>query len=197
MAQPVRRSTLTQFFQWESESWVEVVADLSTEDKVYFMPLDTLKAYFTANDSEILTGIIAELFESEFPPVDPELILRSHTAVFCVLLRIGEGKAIEDFVQFEELSDSRLPFDPKSPPAEFASANDDRTILQRFCEKQWMYCVPIFSRSMLHKRFGPQRLLPITHKEACKTNGPYEKYVVRLYGSHNKLVAPGKNKVAP
>jgi hypothetical protein len=195
MAQPVRRPKLNEFFQWESQSWVVVVADITTEEKAYFMPLESLKSYFTANDCSTLTCIISELFESDFPPIDPELILRSHTAVFCTLLRLGHGRCIEDFVQFEELSDSRLPFDPNHPPAEFSLANDDPTFLRRFCEKQWMYCVPVFNRHMLHKRFGSQRLLPITYKESLGVEGIADRSIIKLYGPHNKFITAGKEKV--
>jgi hypothetical protein len=193
MAQP--HPTLNEYFRWESQSWVEVVADGTADEKAYFMPLESLKAYFTANESRTLITILSELFESDFPPVEPELILRSHTAVFCILLRLGQGKCIEDFVRYEELSDSRLPFDPNHPPAEFSFINDDPTFLQRFCEKQWMYSVPIFDRHMLHKHFGRQRLLPITYKESLGPEGIANKSEVILYGPHNKLVAPGKDKV--
>ena len=159
------------------------------------MPLESLKSYFMANESSTLTSIISELFESDFPLIDPELILRSHTAVFCILLRLGQGKCIEDFVQFEELSDSRLPFDPNQPPAEFSFANDDPSFLQRFCKKQWMYCVPVFNRHMLHKHFGPQRLLPITYKESLGREGIADRSIIKLYGLHNKLDILGKEKV--
>ena len=195
MAQPARRPALNEFFQWETQSLVEVVQDLTTDEKAYFMPLEILTSYFIANDSSALKSIISEVFETEFPPIDPDIILRSHTAVFCILLRLGQGQFIEDFVQFEELSDIRLPFDSNHPPAEFSFANDDPDFLQRFCEKQWMYCVPVFNRHMLHKHFGPQRLLPITYKESLVKEGVLDRSVIKLYGPHNRLNDSGKEKV--
>ncbi|RFU24317.1 hypothetical protein B7463_g12025, partial [Scytalidium lignicola] len=185
MSQHVRgtRPALVEYFQWEAQSWVQ---GISGEEKTYFMPIEKAKAYFTANGSKELSKILIELFNSNLPPVDPDLILRTHTAIFCILLRIGQGKWIDYFARYEELSDRRLPFDATHPPIEFP--NEDPTLLQKFCEKQWMYCVPIFDDRMLHRHFGPQRLLPITYKEFYGVERMAEKYVIRLYGSNNKLL---------
>ncbi|KAH6674263.1 hypothetical protein B0J14DRAFT_35422 [Halenospora varia] len=189
MSQSGQRSALNEFFQWESQAWVEAVADLSTDEKVYFMPLEKVKSYFTANDNCALSKILVELFKTDFPPIDPELLLRDHTAIFCILLRIGKGEFIEDFAQYEELSDRRLPFDPKRPPEEFTNITDDEAFLERFCEKQRMYCVPVFDGHMLHKNFGRQRLLPIISAEAHEKDGLVRKYVIEVYGPHNRLHA--------
>lgn len=198
MAKAVQNAALQEFFRWERQSWVEVVADIATDERAYVMPVETLRSYFKANDSRKLNKILSEVFQSEDIPVDPEAILRTHTAVFCILLRISKGEYIEDFVRFEELSDQRLPFDPAHPPACFleaaAAADDDQDFVQRFCEKQWMYCVPVFDNHMLHKHFGRQRLLPITHKERCGGQS-MAIYKIKLYGPHNKIIPAGSEIV--
>jgi hypothetical protein len=195
MSQPDHHAVLQDFFRWESQSWVEVVADITTDEKTYFMPVETLKSYFKADGSKKLNKILSELFQSEDIPISPELILRTRTAVFCILLRISKGRYIEYFARYEELSDERLPFDPAHPPACFPVATDDPEFLQRFCEKQWMYCVPIFDNHMVHKHFGRQRLLPITHKERRGGGGSAIIYKIKLYGPHNKLFPEGSQVV--
>jgi len=195
MLQPGQQPALHEFLQWESQSWVEVVADMTTDEKAYFMPLENLKSYFTADDRRELSKILSEVFQSDLPPVDSELILRDHTAIFCILLRIGQGRYIEHFACYEELSDRRLPFDLNHPPTEFPAVNDDPTFLQRFCEKQRMYCVPIFDDHMLHRHFGPQRLLPITYREPHGVEGMADRYVIKLYEPHNKLLGAGYETV--
>jgi hypothetical protein len=169
------------------------VADLNTDGKAHFMPLEELKSYFAAEDGEPLSKILTEVFQTRFPPVDPESILREHTAVFCILLHIGEAQYIEEFVRYEELSDRRLPFDFNRPPAEFPLVQHDPTLFTRFCELQWAYCVPIFDGHMLHKHFGTQRLLPITKQQPC-TEGS-TKLVIELYGPHNKLIPAAQKSV--
>jgi hypothetical protein len=159
------------------------------------MPVETLKSYFKGNGSRKLNKILSEVFQSEDVPIDPEVILRGHTAVFCILLHISKGKFIEDFACFEELSDQRLPFDPAHPPAYFPEAINDPDFLQRFCETQWIYCVPVFDNHMLHKHFGRQRLLPITHKERCGSTASVATYKIKLYGPHNKLIPAGSENV--
>lgn len=192
MAQPARtqRSALVDFFQWEAQSWIQVV---NGNEKTYFMPIEKAKAYFTANGSKELNKILIEIFNSKFPPIDPDLILREHTAILCILLRLGQGKYIDYFARYEELSDRRLPFDAAHPPLEFPQ--DSPTLLEKFCEKQWMYCVPTFDDHMLHRHFGAQRLLPITDKLLKGTDRMAEKYVVTLYGPNNKLLPRNNDKV--
>lgn len=195
MATAPHHAALQEFFRWERQSWVEVAADITTDEKAHFVPVETLKSYFKGNGSRKLNKILLEVFQSEDIPVDPEVILRGHTAVFCILLRISKGRYIEDFAYFEELSDHRLPFDPAHPPAHFPEDIDDPSFLQRFCETQWMYCVPTFDDHMLHKYFGRQRLLPIVHKELCGARGDTAMYKIKLYGPHNKLILVGSEIV--
>ncbi|KUJ07011.1 uncharacterized protein LY89DRAFT_375144 [Mollisia scopiformis] len=186
-----QHAALHEFFRWESQSWVEVVKDITTDEKSYFMPLENLRTYFKANDSKKLNRILCEVFGTTFPPVDSDFILRDHTAVFVILLRIGQGKLIEHFAQYEELSDRRLPFDPVNPPRELLEITEDRDILGRFCEKQIMYCVPAFNGNMVNKNFG-RRLLPITSKEPQGTEGLAGRYVIKVFGPLNKLVPAGQ-----
>jgi hypothetical protein len=188
-------SAVDDFFQWESESLVEVVADMTTEETTHFLPSELLEAYFTNNDCQHLHDILTSVFEPDDPPVDPELILRDHAAVFCILLSIGRGAYIEHFAAFEELSDSRLPFDEEHPPRHFPEAEDDPIFLERFCERQWMYCVPVFDGHMLHRHFGAQRILPITGKEPLGIEGMAGRYLITVHESHNKLIPVGEHKV--
>jgi hypothetical protein len=198
----VQKHALDEYLSWESQKLVEVVANISTDEKTSFIPVGNVKSYLTANGGQRLSNILAEIFKSDFPPIDPELILRDHIAIFCILLRIGHGKHIEHFARFEELSDRRLPFDPNNPPTEFPLGDHDPAFLIQFCEQQWRYCVPIFDSHMLHKHFGRQRILPIIHKKACENERKAcgnerkaEKYVITVYSPHNKLLAGGKNTV--
>jgi hypothetical protein len=193
-SQPDHYDVLQDFFRWENQSRVEVIADLATDEKTYFMPLETLKSYFRANGGKRLDKILAELFHPDIP-IKPEIIFRTHTAVFCILLLISKGRYIEYFSCYEELSDQRLPFDPAHPPACFPVATGDSKFLQRFCETQWRYCVPIFDNHMVHKRFGPQRLLPITHKERLGVRGVAIIYKIKIYEPHIKLLPDGSRIV--
>jgi hypothetical protein len=195
MAHLSQQSALHEFFRWESQSWVGVVADVTTDEKVYFMPVKNVQTYFMANDSRKLNKILTEVFKSDYLPIDSELILRDHTAIFCILLRLGQGKQIEHFARYEELSDRRLPFDSSHPPPEFPSVDEDNTFLQRFCDKQKMYCVPVLDSHMIHKHFG-QRLLPITSHELYGSQSIGSQHVVTIYGPHNKLLPSGADTVS-
>jgi hypothetical protein len=191
---------LQDFFRWESQSFVPIISSLTTDDKTHFMPISTLNTYFSASNSAKLSKILAEVFKSDFPPVDPDLILREHTAVFAILLRVGRGELIEHFARYEELGDRRLPFDGSNLPSEFVQIGEDEgrgdELSHAFCEAQWMYCVPILDGHMLHKHFGKQRLLPITDKEAVGVDGMADKFVVKVFGGYNKLVTGAQDPVS-
>ena len=196
MPQPRQHVALDAFFKWETQSWVEVVGDIATDERAKFMPLETLRGYFAADDCSKLNKILSEVFATKYPPVDAEFVLREHVAVFAILLRIGQGSYIEEFARYEELSDRRLPFDATRPPMGFPTPEDDPTFLERFCEKQRMYCVPIFDAHMLHKHFGSQRLLPIISKEPHGGDGASsDEYVINVYGPHNKMIPRGQETV--
>ncbi|POS83482.1 hypothetical protein EPUL_005310 [Erysiphe pulchra] len=183
-------SALEDYFEWEYEAWVEIFADLEQETREHFLPLDTVRSYFTTCDGHLqrnLDKILVEIFNIDPPPVNSDLILRDHTAIFCILLQIERGKYIEHFTCFEELSDQRLPFDSAHPPRPFPTIKGDSTFFQEFCEVQRRYCVPIFNPHMLHKNFGHQRLLPITSKERLRTRGKDTAHIITLYGPHNKI----------
>jgi hypothetical protein len=196
MYQPGCKVALDEYAQWERDAWVDVVVDLASDERAVFMPMEKLRAYFSDNYSSRLNSILCEVFQTDYPPVDPELILRDHTAIFAILVSIGQGKEIEYFAQYEELSDRRLPFDPKNPVAEFPDADNDPNFLERFCEKQQRYCVPVFDGFMQHKRFGAQRLLPITERTLQGMDGSASKYVIKLYRPHNKLLPKGQEVVS-
>jgi hypothetical protein len=195
MPNPGQQTALNEFLEWELQSRVEIVADKGTGEKVYFMPLQNVKSYFTANDGRKLNKILTEVFKSKYPPIDADLVLREHTAVFCILLHMGQGKLIEHFACYEELSDRRLPFDSIHPPREFPALDEDPNILRHFCEEQTAYCVPVFDSHMVHKRFGGQRLLPIRSRRSYGPPGVANQYVVTIYGPHNKLLPAGSDTV--
>ncbi|RKF56173.1 putative protein kinase-like [Erysiphe neolycopersici] len=183
-------SALEDYFKWEYEAWVEILADLEQEAKEHFLPLDAVRSYFTTCDSQLqrnLDKMLVEIFNMDPPPVNSDLILRDHTAIFCILLQIEREIYIKHFTCFEELSDQRLPFDLAHPPQPFPINKGDSMFFQEFCEVQRRYCVPIFNPHMLHKNFGNQRLLPITSKERLRTRGKSTAHIITIYGPHNKI----------
>jgi hypothetical protein len=197
MASSPQKSAIEEYLQWEDRARVEVIADLTIAEKTYFLPIENARNYFGANDCKILRKILKEIFFSEHLPVDVELILRDLTAILCILLRIGHGSAIQDFAYFEELFDGRLPFDSTHPPLDFPGDTGDALFLHKFCEEQWMYCVPAFNSHMLHKRFGTRRILPITHQRPHDPSysGVGKKYIIDLYEPLNKLIPAGRTEV--
>ncbi|RKF57865.1 putative protein kinase-like [Golovinomyces cichoracearum] len=182
---------LEDYFNWECQSWIEILADLELDEREKFLPLDAVKTYFTTRDSKKkrnLENLLSEVFAMEFPPTNSDLMLRDHTAIFCILLRIGRGKYITYFTGHEELSDRRLPFDLAHPPRSFPNVKGDSLFLREFCNVQQRYCVPMLDAHMLHRHFGDQQLLPITLKKSLPTRGLARSHIIEIYGSYNKII---------
>jgi hypothetical protein len=189
MSQPDHNAGLQAFYQWERDSFINVVSDLITGETRSFMPVENLKAHFQEYGRKKLNKILSLVFRPEEVPVDSEAILKSYTAVFCILLHTGKARYIEHFASYDDLSDQRLPLDPASRPANFPVATDEPHFFERFCETQWTYCVPIFQRPMLNRHFEPHRLLPIIYRERVATGGSAILYKIRLHGRYNKLLS--------
>lgn len=178
---------LAEYFSWEREAWVEILADVDGDEREHFLPLESLKSYFTMCDDwhrKNLDCILAEVFQTDLPPIDADLILRDHAAVFCILLNINRAQHIEHFACFEELSDRRLPFDITRPPRHFPRHPE---FLSEFCAVQKRYCVPIFDAHMLHKHFESQRLLPITFRRPLNTRGTPRTAIIGIYKLNNHI----------
>jgi len=151
------------------------------------MPLNAVKDYLEADRNARLHQILVALFEPEEPQVYADEILQNFIAIFCILLEIGGGKYIGSFTSTWDLCDQRLPFDPLRAPSPFPIVPEDNRFFERFCEKQWRFCVPNFQFPMIRIHFEEKRILPIIQKDLIAGGGSAMLYRIRLHGSYNKL----------
>jgi hypothetical protein len=156
-----------------------------TEERSTFLPISNAKAYLAENNHVRLDDILDALFSPEEPPVDSATILSNYTAMFCILVDMGHGAAIGEFVNHDH-NDGQLPFDPHHEPPGLPPVTDGE-FFKKFCSIQFQFCVPTFPKNMA-RRFGSDRILPIREKRKLADGGSAIIYEIKLHGSYNKLL---------
>jgi hypothetical protein len=161
---------------------------------IEFAVRDKIREYLEGNDQEKLNQIIADLFPRG-DGIWPNDILPNNIAVFCTLLKISKGRWIKHFRHHESLSDARLPFNPKSQPLNWPEDTGDPDFLNKFCEEQWKYCVPVIREPFVDKHFPKDTILPIVYKKSLSSGGSATLWLIRLHPACNKLVSEAEKAV--
>jgi hypothetical protein len=161
---------------------------------IEFAVRDKIREYLEGNDQEKLNQIIAALFPRG-DGIWPNDILPNNIAVFCTLLKISKGRWIKHFRHHESLSDARLPFNPKSQPLNWPEDTGDPDFLNKFCEEQWKYCVPVIREPFVDKHFPKETILPIVYKKSLSSGGSATLWLVRLHPAYNKLISEAEKAV--
>ncbi|CAG8952521.1 hypothetical protein HYFRA_00009625 [Hymenoscyphus fraxineus] len=147
-----------------------------------FTPISAVTSHLEEDGR--LEDILDALFQPDGGP-EADILLPNYVAIFCILIEIGKGTAIEHFVR-QGLNDKHLPFDPQHAPADFPPDTSDGTFYQRFCEMQWRFCVPDFERGV-ERVFHNRSLLPIVKKRAVAEGGSAKLFEIEVHSSYNKL----------
>jgi hypothetical protein len=201
MATPPVQPDYAQVFQ-EFHSWVqrkyshEVIINPNTTDSVLleFVAPSDLKQYFEEDGHRRLTNIITALFPHN-ENIYSDDIFPEKLAVFCTLMNISKGRWIEHFCQYDTLRDISLPFSPNNRPLDWPETPDDQEFLQKFCQEQWKFCVPVMKRPFVDKRFQKDQVLPIIFKKALNTGGSAALWLIKLHPAHNELITDDEKKV--
>jgi hypothetical protein len=195
MTQPRPQQSLSgpteDFLEWLRKNQSYAKTDPEIEERLAFFPISEVKKALGADNREWLDDILDELFQPDDPP-DSVTLLNKYAAVFCILLEIGKGRAIADFIR-KELHDQRLPH-PNSEPPGFPQYGGDGTFYKRFYAKQWRFCAPEFEKNM-DTHFEADRILPIVRKERLGGGGSATLYEIKLHSSYN-LLLPQPHSIA-
>lgn len=138
--------------------------------------------------------IIAALFPNS-DAIYPEDIFPDKLAVFCTLLKTSRGRWIEHFKQYDTLSDTALPFSPTNPPQNWPDTGNDQEFLQKFCQEQWKFRVPIFRKPIVERRFHKDQVLPIIFKKALNSGSSASLWLIKIHPAYNQLITEDEKKV--
>lgn len=119
---------------------------------------------------------------------------------FAILLLMGKGEKIKDFVTLDDLlqirPDDRLPFNSESLKNYFRVPENDPLVCM-FMEKQWDFATPTLSRLLLSRELKPQAILPYLHKEIAGNSSMGRVLKVTLHSkSHHLPVKDNKVRLS-
>ncbi|KAF2648100.1 kinase-like protein [Lophiostoma macrostomum CBS 122681] len=152
-------------------------------DDQAFVPYNLVKGVLNKEN------VSAALLESKVERQDLEsttvYILRGARRIFAILLHIYEVKSILKFIAYDELQpkslDQSLPFRQDVLhflPTETAG---------RFCEAQWQFSAPTFSRNFAHRELSKRTVMPITRSIHIGKGSVGQVYEIELHPGHHKL----------
>jgi hypothetical protein len=187
MAQHDEHPDIQGFLEWVRRNSEYAVRDPNSEERRAFIPLKTVREYFKEEGGARLKELLLTIFAPNDPPVDPDDILENYTQIFCILIEIGKCRFIGSFTSWG-YGDRMLPFDPDHPPPSyFPTDTTDPKFYEKFCNKQWKFCVPELKSPMMNIRFHPDRILPIVSKDKITGGGSAILYKIKLQSSYNRL----------
>ncbi len=153
------------------------------EERVY-IPLKKLKERLTRRR---VKGLLSALFDNkERSAPDVDVVISHYLRAFAILLRIGKGIMIYQFVNHKSLQDERLPF--LQEPSEFPSSSQC-DIWAAFRQEQWAFCTLTLEYNM-GLPIRPDEILPINHKEKIAEGGSSITYRIIVDREYDKLVPP-------
>jgi hypothetical protein len=146
------------------------------------------------NDCTPLEKLLRGLYRGADEKPKAETILfpetESYVAILCILTTLGKGHLIHHFVT-QSLHDGHLPL--RGPPNEPFPLNTGYSDLYKeFCCRQWMFCVPHFTKAK-ENIFDKNRILPITKKTLVGVGGgSAEVYEIRIHACYNRFHDDGR-----
>jgi hypothetical protein len=181
--EPTHSPAVEAFYAWIKNPRVAIDLDNDLDD---FIPAGEVEAYFR-EDPPRLVAILTALFGSEdarWRGRAREIATR-YSVVFAILISIGHGEYILNFLPHESLCDKKLPFETR--PTKFPWAPSDSVeLFDRFQEAQSRFCAVKFERNTTPE-FDDSQPMPYLSKELLDEGGSAKVYKVQIHASHDLL----------
>ncbi|KAL9632109.1 MAG: hypothetical protein Q9164_005519, partial [Protoblastenia rupestris] len=187
-SQPDYEPAIQEFHQWRESEGARRSGIRGSDNKTTcsFIPVSILGKYLVGQ-SDRIERLLQALFRStEMLPPEPSYVRAHYLRPFAILLSIGQGRMILQFVLHKSLEDHRLPF--RGRPTDFPLTIPDSYHL--FESHQWQFCASKLEYDMRH-HLDDQAILPITQIEEIGNgeNAVFHKIVVEE--NYNGLLPPG------
>ena len=181
------------FYAWIKKPRVASAQDEDIAGLQDFIPAGEVQAYLREDPSR-LADILTALFGSEDRRWRGRAkeIVDHYSVVFAILVSIGHGEYILNFLPHQEtLCDKKLPFETR--PTKFPWAPSDSVeLFDRFQEAQSRFCAVKFERNTTPE-FDDSQPLPYLSKELLDEGGSAKVYKVQIHASHDLLQNSANN----
>jgi hypothetical protein len=150
-----------------------------------FLPRSALAPYFA--DRSRLEDLLEAVVDSNAPPVDTSLLSESYLTVFSILVLLGRGGLIADFIRNENFCDDKLPFSADTG-AQWPTSSGfdlDPDVIRRFCDIQWIFLPHNFGINDGVPVLEPERVLPITNWQQVAENAFATVTEITIHPAHH------------
>lgn len=176
-----------EFHRWLRKN---LISTGNTDVDSTFLPPDKLSEYLDHN----LERMLSEIYKGDENGIHYKQISSGYSAVFCILLRIGQIKFLQRFLDEDTLKDIHLPLNPEQKPTKFPIDTHDSDFYEKFCAEQWRFCPPLMEPII--KNFEKDRILPFESKELIAEGGSAYVYKISVYPYYNSLAPVFSNVCA-
>ena len=150
-----------------------------------YLPDDVLADYFTL---ERVKQTLILLYSHRgghgwLLPADPSTVRNNYKRILAILLYIGRGDRIENFVHKPELYDKKLPFFDR--PQSFPDHTRD-PYFDDFQSAQWKFCAPEIDNSR-RVDWDRRTILPFVRVGELGKGHSGKAYKIRVHPAHDKL----------
>ena len=158
--------------------------------KAFYVPFRSLETYL--GDRQRLKHILKAIFP-EGHSLNGEYIREHYLRILAILISIGQGRMILQFMKTQKMQDTYLPFNSQDSGFPQSSGYDLPT---RFCEHQWRFCPPKMVRHMEYS-YEENAILPFRVEDFIEKGGSAHIFRIcvdedynQLYQSHNEVRRP-------
>lgn len=117
-------------------------------------------------------------------------VMRGARKCFAILLLMGKGAVIKDFITHDGLlnssPDDRLPFNSETLKNYFKVPETNPLVLE-FMEKQWYFATPALGRYLLSRELSPDAILPYLYEEEAGNSSMGRVLKVTLHPKSHRL----------
>lgn len=154
------RDPIQRFLTWEASSAHVGTLGLKNEDEGKYIPKTLLDTYFKSNQT--IKAILDVFFKDHRVQPDAYWIREHYLLGFAILLSMGKGPMIAQFVDHSKLQDKYLPFSER-PSTGFPTLSDG-DFFTSFYQRQWKY-LPQELNYRMRGSISPDVILPF---QVCK-----------------------------
>lgn len=181
--QPRYETDIQQFFQWYGDNSEPGICGYTREPNCTFVPFPKLQVLFL--DHERTTRLLHCIFGSDRrSPIEPKDINGGYERIFAILLLIGRGPYIEQFIQ-SGVGDLRLPFD--ALPNDLPVLAGDPDFFSAFFRCQWQFCAHVFEQSYNRSKLRNEAVLPVTSMRGIRSGPNVDVMMIVIHPAYNRL----------
>ncbi len=173
-----------------SDTWRLGSGGVDSEFDRRFIPRSTLEKKF--KEPGKVEGLLRALFGNSNDALpDADYIRNRYLRPFVILLCVGQGEMIYQFVEHESLQDRHLPF--RAVPEGFpSSATGD--LWETFKKEQWGFCATDLEYNMSY-HLNTDQILPVVDKERLGEGGSAVTHKITVHPDYDSLGPPGSTTV--